>query len=180
MTILAAPLRPSRRGPRWYAVQTRPRSEALALRHLENQGFEAYCPRLRRIKRIGRNKVATLDPFFPGYLFVSMDLERQRWRSVNGTIGVLRLVGFGNSDGGRPAPLPLGLVERFRDLSHGDELRFEERLSPGDAVRVTAGPFAELCGVLESAGDVERVTILLDILSKSTRVKISRDMLIAA
>jgi transcription elongation factor/antiterminator RfaH len=176
----AAPSRSLGEGSRWYAVQTRPRGESLALRHLQNQGFEAYCPRLRRIRAIGRNKVTTLDPFFPGYLFVSIDLERQRWRSVNGTIGVLRLVGFGNGESGRPSPVPPGLVERIRELSDGDELRFKERLCRGDAVRVTAGPFAELCGVLETAGSHERVTILLDILSKSTRVTISRDMLIAA
>jgi transcription elongation factor/antiterminator RfaH len=178
--ISAAPSCPLQAGPRWYAVQTRPRGESLALRHLQNQKFEVYCPRRRRTRMIGRNKVTTLNAFFPGYLFVSIDLERQRWRSVNGTIGVLRLVGFGGAQSGRPSPVPRGLVERFRELSHGDELRFEESLSPGDAVRVTAGPLSELCGVLETAGDLERVTILVDILSQSTRVKISRDMLIAA
>jgi transcription antitermination factor NusG len=27
-------------------------------------------------------------PFFPGYLFVALDLDHDQWRSVNGTIGV--------------------------------------------------------------------------------------------
>jgi len=112
---------------------------------------------------------------------VCIDTERQRWRSINGTIGVVRMVGSGDQDGSRPTPVPEGLVERFQNLSGADgELRFREVLAPGDRVRVVGGPLDQMCGILESAGDFERVTILLEILSKETRVHLSRGIVIPA
>ena len=43
-------------------------------------------------------------PLFPGYLFVSLDLTRDRWRSINSTYGVLGLIMGGESRGRcRPA-----------------------------------------------------------------------------
>jgi transcriptional antiterminator RfaH len=168
-------------GCRWYAVQAQPAREQLALRHLSRQGFEAFCPVQTRARRIGRHSVTRLAPFFPGYLFVRLDLERQRWRSVNGTTGVLRLVGSGDRGRARPTPVPEGVVERLRELSRTNgELSFRPEFVEGDAVRVVAGPFDQLCGVLEQAGHHERVTILLEILSTEVRVKVSRSLLIAA
>jgi transcription antitermination factor NusG len=164
---------------RWYAVQAQPRRERVALRHLGNQGFATFCPMGWRTKRVGRHSVSSLDPFFPGYVFVSMNLDRQPWRSINGTIGVARIVCLGHA---RPQPLPEGLVERFEALSDPEngQLKFRENLSQGDAVRVMGGPFDQLCGTLETAGNLERVTILLEVLSKETRVQLGRNLLVAA
>jgi transcriptional antiterminator RfaH len=175
MSIVAA-IGPGSR--RWFAVQTRASSEDIALRHLANQNFTAFCPRARVNRKVGRHRVERLDPFFRGYVFVRLDLERERWRSVNGTLGVARLVTF---DRVRPAPLPVGLVEQLQDLcSEGDELGFADDLSVGDAVRVMTGPFAELVGTLEAASGPERVTILLDVLARSTRVELPRALVARA
>ena len=166
---------------RWYVVQTQPRKERLAEHHLRNQDFETFCPVSKRTRRRGSRAQSVLASFFPGYLFVELDVGRQRWRSVNGTIGVIRLVSFGASPGALPAPLPEGLVERLRQMSGADgELSFDDRLARGDRVRVMNGPFETLCGTLESAGDKERVTVLLEWLSKETRVEIERGRLTAA
>lgn len=166
---------------RWYAVQARPTRERLALQNLNNQGFEALCPMQRKARKNSQRWQSVLRPYFPGYLFVRLDLERQRWRSINGTLGVVRIVGTGSDGQARPTPLPIGLVERFVELQSADgELKFAENLNVGDAVRIVGGPFDNLCGVLEAAGDVQRVTILLDMLSQETRVRVGRHMLIAA
>ena len=57
---------------------------------------------------------------------------------------------------------------------------FDDRFAPGDRVRIMDGPFEDLCGTLESAGDKERVIILLEFLARKTRVEIERGRLIAA
>jgi transcriptional antiterminator RfaH len=166
------------KGRRWYAVQSQPRREALALVHLERQHFHAFCPTRTKLRKSARGRVAVPTPFFPGYLFVHLDLERERWRSINGTIGVIRLVGFSSS--GRPAPLPVGFVERLRTMSADGGLEADDELTAGDAVRVIGGPFDDLCGVLETSGEHERVTILLSLLGQETRVTLRRGSLIAA
>jgi transcription antitermination factor NusG len=53
-------------------------------------------------------KLSTVEaPFFPRYQFIVLDLARHQWHSVNGTIGVSRLVMCGD----RPHPVPPGVVE---------------------------------------------------------------------
>ena len=67
---------------RWYAVHTLPFGEVRAAGHLENQAFRTFLPKRRKTVRHAR-KLTTLEaPFFPRYLFVALDLTRQRWRSV--------------------------------------------------------------------------------------------------
>jgi transcription antitermination factor NusG len=46
--------------------------------------------------RHARKVRAALGAYFPAYLFVRFDLTKDRWRSVNGTLGVSRLVGSEN------------------------------------------------------------------------------------
>jgi transcriptional antiterminator RfaH len=164
-------------GKRWFAVQTQPRKERLALQHLGNQQFEAFCPMRRVSRRIGIRHVTGLEPFFPSYAFVRLDTRRERWRSINGTIGVARLIGFGPE----PSPLPDGLIERFRALCDGaGELAFDEGLQAGDRVRIMGGPLDALCGQLLTAEPRKRVTVLLELLSGATRVELARDCLVAA
>lgn len=165
----------------WYVAQTQPRKEELAKMQLANQGFATFSPTRRRVRKVGRSMRPVTEPFFPGYLFVALDLTQDSWRSVNGTIGVLRLVSFGMGRGDLPAVVPAGLVERLLDLSdeHG-ELHFDETLAPGDEVRVVGGPLDTMCGKLIEACDKDRVIILMDILARETRVVISRNRLVAA
>ena len=165
---------------RWYVVRSQPRNEALALRHLHNQGLASFCPMARPAPRKGRQP-PPLRALFPSYLFVKIDVERDRWRSINGTIGVAGLIGISRTGSGRPTPLPAGLVERMQaSTARNGELRFGELLAKGDHVRIVGGPFDQLCGFLETGTDAERVTILLDMLAQQTRVQLSRDMLVAA
>lgn len=164
-------------GKRWFAVQTQPGKERLALQHLGNQNFETFCPLRRTSRRIGTRRVTALEPFFPSYAFVRLDTGRERWRSVNGTIGVARLIGFGPE----PSALPDGLIERFRTLCDDDgELAFDEGLRAGERVRIMGGPLDALCGLLVTAEPRKRVTVLLELLSGATRVKLTRDRLARA
>ena len=84
-------------GASWFVVQTQPRAEAKAKRHLINQGFTTYLPVYRRRVRHARRSEIALRPLFPGYLFVRLDPEQQRWRSINGTAGVRQILTDGNS-----------------------------------------------------------------------------------
>lgn len=162
---------------RWYAAQVQPRRERLALAHLARQDFATYCPVVKRTRRLGGRSVTGEEAMFPGYVFVAFDIQRERWRSVNGTIGVMRLISFGT----QPAPLPQGFVERLQDLAGtGGLVRYAETFQPGDSVRIVGGAFNGLCGALASGGARERVTVLLQLLSGETKVTLPRASLVAA
>ena len=120
-------------------------------------------------------------PFFPSYIFVSLDLARDSWHSINGTYCVNKLIGFGTGQYTTPAPAPVGMVEQFQALSSASgDLKFAESLSPGDQVRVVGGTFANMHGVLEQASGAERVIVLMNILSQATRVSMNRNELMLA
>jgi transcription elongation factor/antiterminator RfaH len=163
--------------PRWFAVQCLSRREAGAAAHLGNQGYETFLPCCRKIRRHARRIDTVLAPFFPGYLFVAMDLSRDRWRSVNGTYGVARLVMQGDA----PAPLPVDFVATLRRACDERGVMSPGRdLKPGQSVRFLAGPFADSVGELERLDGPDRVRVLLDILGRGTSVTVSRDIVIHA
>src|SRR5213594_3582300 len=75
-------------GHRWFAVHTLSFGEARAQANLENQNFRAFLPKRQKTIRHARKLTTVEAAFFPRYLFVALDLHRDRWRAVNGTFGV--------------------------------------------------------------------------------------------
>ena len=162
---------------RWYAVQCQAHREKLALRHLVNQDFCAFLPLREKTRRHARKIETVLTPFFPGYVFVQLDLSRARWRSINGTVGVAHLV----MQGERPAPAPEGVIEALKDsCDENDILAYEAALRPGQPVRVLMGPFADLIGELEQLDDSGRVRVLLDLMGGRMPVLLPRKNVVPA
>lgn len=157
---------------RWYVAHTQPHREARAAAHLERQGFRAFLPVRDRTVRHARQLRTLSAPIFPRYLFVILDLDRDRWRSVNGTSGVASLV-MGRA---RPLAVPDGVVETLIDSTDAaGVVRFEHDLRPGQKVRLVAGPFAEALGVLSRLDAAGRVEVLLQVLNGEIRMSLRRD-----
>lgn len=146
---------------RWYAVHCQPNRERAAAAHLRNQNYDVFLPWQRKVRRHARKIESVLRPFFPGYLFLRLDLSQDRWRPINGTFGVVRLV----MQGDRPAPAPLGVVEGLKDCcDESGILEWLPALTPGQTVRITDGPFAEFVGELERLDSAGRVRVLLNLM----------------
>jgi transcription antitermination factor NusG len=166
-----------RDGERWFVVQTLHHREKLARLHLTAQCFRSFLPSFRKTVRHARQWREVVAPVFPGYIFVALDPERDRWRSINGTFSVARLV----CAHGRPTPVPAGVVEAL--LATVDEtglVRFDGGLRPGQPVRVLAGPFAQIHGVLERLDGKGRVRVLLKIMGCQAPITIDQVDLTAA
>ncbi|WP_419694476.1 transcription termination/antitermination NusG family protein [Mesorhizobium muleiense] len=73
---------------RWYAASVFPGKEDVAERHLRLQGFHPFIPRCEKTIRHARRIETRPAAYFPGYMFIALDVALQRWRSVNGTFGV--------------------------------------------------------------------------------------------
>jgi transcription elongation factor/antiterminator RfaH len=148
---------------RWYVVHTLPHRERGANHQLLNQGFTSFLPKRLKTRRHARKIETVKAPLFPRYLFVKLDMTRDRWRSVNGTFGVASLI----MEGEQPKAVPLGVVESLAAQADSDGvLRFDmvDRLSVGQQVEVLAGPFSESIGVIDRLDDAGRVRVLLDIM----------------
>ncbi len=164
---------------RWYVVQTQPHAESKAMGHLIRQGFLAYLPRYLKRRRHARKIETVAAPLFPRYLFVTVDMATQRWRSIHSTFGVSRLV----CNGDEPAPVPPAVVAALQsreDAAGFVQLERRPRFAPGDRVRIVDGVFADSLGLFEGMADRERVAILLDLLGRKVRILLDEDAITAA
>ncbi len=158
---------------RWYLVRTHTGREAFAAEQLERQAFVTFLPKQPKTVRHARRLTVKLAAYFPGYLFVQLELARQRWRSINGTLGVIHLVGRGE----RPAPVPSGVVEALMAAADPRGVLQGPPLQAGQQVRIIAGAFADKLAIIERLDDAGRVRVLLDIVSGRVPVTIGREMI---
>jgi transcriptional antiterminator RfaH len=155
----------------WFVVLTQPRAEAKAKWHLVNQGFVTYMPVYQRRVRHARRAELVLRPLFPGYLFVQVDAEQQRWRSINGTVGVRQIL----TDGHSPRFVSDRIIEEIvaREDGAGVVNLAKPAFSPGQQVRLTDGAFAEVSGLFEEMRDDSRAVLLISLLGRKVRVNVS-------
>jgi transcriptional antiterminator RfaH len=163
----------------WYVVQTHPHAEAKATVHLQRQGYSVYLPRYLKRRSHARRIEIVPVPLFPGYLFVMVDMFAQRWRSIQSTVGVSRLV----CSGEEPALLPATVISELQNR-HDDtgcvQLDLRPRFKPGDKIRIVDGAFTACFGLYQGLADRERVAILLDFLGRKVRVVLDGDSIAAA
>jgi transcriptional antiterminator RfaH len=166
-------------GPSWYVVQTHPHVETKAALHLERQGYSIYLPRYLKRRRHARRTEIIHAPLFPSYLFVMIDMIRQRWRPIQSTIGVSRLICRGDE----PAVLPDAVIDELQ-RRHNEagyvQLDLRPKYTRGDNIRIVEGAFAGCFGLYEGMADHERVAILLDLLGRKVRVVLEGDAIQAA
>lgn len=159
---------------RWYVAHTRAQSERRALEHLTNQGFDAWLPEFHKRRRHARRTEWVRRPLFPRYVFVHLDLDAERWRSVLGTVGIQALIGGAD----RPTPIADAVIEAIRARVDQDGLvriNPADTLKAGEVVRIADGPFADLEGIFLDMADNERVAILLSLLGRNVKVTVSAD-----
>ncbi len=164
---------------RWYVVQTHPHAEAKAVLHLRRQGYCAYLPRYRKRRRHARRVDVVAAPLFPGYLFVAIDVTMQRWRSIQSTIGVSRLLCHGDE----PIAIENDVIDQLRSREDGKgmiELDIRSNFTRGDKLRILDGVFTACLGLYEGMTDQERVAVLLDLFGRKVRVYLDAESVAAA
>ena len=158
----------------WYLIQFKPNSHRLAERNLQRQGFETFLPMQKNTHRKASRFVSDAKPFFPGYMFVSVNSELAPWRTINSTIGVSRLVSFD----GRPKPLPLQLISGLMQRCDAacTMLPFNS-CKQGDRVEMLTGPFAKFNATVDTIDPNQRIWVLMEFMGQKTRVQTTADQL---
>ncbi|MDA8627063.1 hypothetical protein N9L77_02760 [Pseudomonadales bacterium] len=155
----------------WFVVRTKARQELRAIHHLEEQGFNVYCPQIPKYN--GLKEVVGRQVLFPGYCFVqSGELSVASIRSTPGVIG---LVSFGPQ--GAPATIVPAVLEAIYvvEAFHCEKV---SGLKPGGAVRLIEGPFKRFKGFY-SKRSKDRVEVLLSLLGQQQRILVLSSQVIA-
>jgi transcriptional antiterminator RfaH len=147
----------------WYALRSKPRKEDVVWRQTREQGFEVYYPRLR--VHTVNPRARKLRPYFPGYMFVQVDLDAVGMSTFQWMPYAVGLVCFG----GEPAPVPDNLVyaiqQRVEEIAAAGGEVFDG-LKQGDVVRISYGPFEGYEAIFDMRlPGSERVRVLLQLLN---------------
>lgn len=162
---------------RWFLVHTQPKSERKAEMHLGAQSFRTHLPTIQKTIRHARQLRTVRAPLFPRYLFLILDPQRDRWLSVQSTVGVSSLITCDD----RPIAVPQGIVETL--IENTDEANltlFNRGLVAGQSVRILRGPFADFVGTLERLDEGGRVRVLLDMMGTAVPVALGRSAICPA
>src|SRR3972149_5741830 len=137
----------------WYVVHT-------------SSGHEA------RVAETLRQRVHTLGlekKIFPGYLLVRMILDDNVWLAVRTTPGVTGFVGAGST----PTPLSGNEVENIEKFISQPAPRYKTKMSVGEAVKITDGPFTDFLGTIHEIDQEKgKVKVLVSIFGRETPVEL--------
>jgi len=147
----------------WYAIHSHPNKEQLLYEQIVIRGFEAFYPKIRVNPVNPRSR--KIKAYFPGYLFINVDLTVSGLSVFNWMPFSTGLVRFG----GEPSMVPENLIgairQRIGEIKEAGGELFDG-LKQGDLVAIHAGPFAgyEAIFDLRLSGS-DRVRVLLKMLN---------------
>ena len=156
----------------WFVLQFKPNSHYQATKNLNQQGFETFLPLHNSTSRKTSRFISTRKPLFPGYMFITFDRAKSNWHKINNTYGVSKLITFNSKLNPIPAIFIDNLMMRY-DLS--GKLLPIKKLNKGDQVKVLEGPFADFIATVETYEMDQRVWILIDLMSRKTKIQTSSD-----
>lgn len=163
---------------RWYVVHTASGHEARVSETLrqrvESMGltksvFELLVPTQDRVIIRGGKKATIKEKIFPGYLLVRMILNDNSWLAVRTTPGITGFVGAGD----KPTPLSEAEVNNITKFISSPAPRYKTKLTLGDAVKITDGPFTDFLGTIHEMDDAKgKVKVLVSIFGRETPVEL--------
>jgi len=154
----------------WYALRSKPRKEDIVWRQTINQGYEVFYPRLK-VKPVNPRS-RKLVPYFPGYLFVKVDIDLIGISTFQWMPYTIGLVTFGDEPAIVPESLIYAIKHRVSEIiAAGGELF--DGLNKGDIVYIEEGPFSGYEAIFDARiPGTERVRVLLRFLNDKRQVPV--------
>lgn len=155
---------------KWYALHTRPHAETRVAHQLAQWDIETFLP---GTGYTDGNREERFRPLFPGYLFIYLNLRKERAAAWLNLPAVRYVVAYDNE----PVPIVDDVMRVLKQRAA--ELRAarkegEARFVPGGLVRIKDGPFKDMLAIFEgSSGQSQRVRVLLQALDRAMRLQLS-------
>lgn len=146
----------------WYTLRSKPNKEKFLYEQLLARRITTFLPMLR-VQTVNP-RARKQKPYFPGYMFVLVDLEALGFSALHWLPGSGGLVTFGGEITPVPDSLIIALRKRLDEIeAAGGELF--DGLAPGDPVNIQVGPFAGYEAIFNARlSGSERVRVLLKLL----------------
>lgn len=114
-----------------------------------------------------------IKKMFPGYILVEMIMSDEAWYVVRNTPGVTGFIGS-SGKGAKPTPLQPYEVDNILNNMGMSRIDIDKELEPGIKVKITAGPFSGMFGIIDQL-DVpnQKIMLLLDLFGQETSVEVN-------
>jgi transcription antitermination factor NusG len=147
-----------------YALRSKHKKEEALWREVTAWSHEVYYPQIRVQPVNPRSR--KVRPYFPGYLFVNIDLATVGSTAITWMPHSYSLVTFGSESSSVPEELIHTLRHRVNDVNASGG-KLYGGLQPGEELTVQAGPFTRYEAFFDTRlPGSERVRVLLKLLSK--------------
>ncbi len=147
----------------WYALRSKPQKEEVVWRQVRERGFEVFYPRMRVNPVNPRSR--KFRPYFPGYMFIKVDIETIGMSTFQWLPHTTGLVSFGGEAASVPDNLIFAIMRRVKEISEAGGEVFDD-LHKGDVVLIGYGPFEGYEAIFDARlPGTERVRVLLQFLS---------------
>jgi transcriptional antiterminator RfaH len=152
----------------WAVARLQPHRERLALHCLDLARFTVYLPRVRSERVSHGRRIETYPPLFPGYAFVSIEVQWSKAQYAPGIVGLIM-----SGDG--PAHVPDGVIAEIRSREVGGLVELPEvrAFRRGDHVRIKRGPLAGQFAIFADMKPHQRVEVLLGLLGGAQRATLA-------
>lgn len=158
----------------WYAVYVRSRFEKKVHQLFQEKSITSFLPLVETWRKWSDRKKKVSMPLFKGYVFVRIDYKNDHHKVLD-TDGVVKFVGIRN--------VPSVILERDIEwvkilVGEPDALRdiFPEMPS-GQKVKVIAGPFLGLEGVVRKEGRDAKLVVYFESIMQGIEVLINPEYL---
>ncbi|AZL15942.1 transcription termination/antitermination protein NusG [Rickettsiales endosymbiont of Stachyamoeba lipophora] len=176
----------SQQEAKWYIVQIQSGSEKKVIQQLHEKArqrglsevFEEVFMPAQEVSEVRRGKKMNVEKkFFPGYILIKMQPNRDAWYLVRSIDGVFDFLGA-KGNNGIPQPVAPKDVAQIRDM--------QEKISQGaytavhastyeigENVKVIDGPFEGFVGVVEEVDQVKsRLKVSVSIFGRATPIEL--------
>jgi transcription antitermination factor NusG len=147
---------------KWYVAHSKPRNEELLWKQFCLRNIESYYPCIN-VQTVNP-RARRVQPYFPGYLFVHVDLELIPKSTLQWMPGGVGLVSFGNE----PAFIPDSLIYAIKQRLEQLETVPAEKpvpLNKGDHILIHEGAFKGYEAIFDiQLSGTDRVRVLLSLL----------------
>jgi len=159
----------------WYVLQSKPNKEDFLFSQLQQRDIEVYYPRLRVEPVNPRSR--KVRPFFPGYLFVNVDLEQTPLSSIAYVPGINRVVSFDQKPAIVPDEIIQAIIQNVERINENPDMQYNQ-LQPGDPVTIQNGPFEGYEAIFDTRlKGSERIRLLVKLLQgQQIRVQVDKKM----
>jgi len=158
----------------WYAVYVRSRFEKKIHQLFEDRGITSFLPLIDTWRQWSDRKKKVSMPLFKGYVFVRINLRKDHYTILE-TDGVVKFIGIRNV----PSVIRDRDIEWIKILvGEPDSLRdVLPEMPAGQRVKVVAGPFVGLEGVIRKEGRDAKLVVYFDSIMQGIEVLINPEYL---